>query len=398
MGGGYTPKFDPETGSKILPFRVISNDDHIGEPGDLWKTRIDKKFRDRAIHIDSLDDGDWYFCDGNKILGLASSGAQSGYRFDKEKKKEITRGQGLHFEDVRPGAYDPDIRLKDMEIDGIDKQVIYPTVGLVMWQGMIDSDLLSAHCRTYNDYLAEFCKVHPDKLYGIGTINMDSVEEAVAELKRCHKLNMVGAMIPQVQPSLMYNSPDWEPFWATAEDLGLPLSLHIETQRTTPEIGFQTPLDGERPNDPRNIGNHESDLKRSLTQIISTGVLERHPNLHVGIIELGLGWVPFFLQKLDRLYMDGVQAKNLPNMFKNAMLPSDFFHRQVFIGYQEDELGIQLRNIIGVDNIQWGSDYPHPESTWPVSRNVIEENLRECSLVEKTKICGANCARVYHLD
>ena len=136
---------------------------------------------------------------------------------------------------MRPGAYDPDARMKDMEIDGIAKEVIYPTVGLVFWQSIVASDLLTAHCRAYNDYIGEFCATHPDKLYGLGTLNLDNIDEAVAELKRCHKLGLVGAMIPSGAPEARpYTLPEYDPIWATAQDLGMPLSWHIGTHRTTP--------------------------------------------------------------------------------------------------------------------------------------------------------------------
>ena len=404
MGGGYTPKFDPDTGAKILPFRVVSNDSHIAETNDLWPTRVDKQFRERAIHIESQEDGDWYYCDGHRILGTASVGTQPGIFFEKdiEKRKTFTMGEGLRFEDALPGGYDPDARMKDMDQDGIEKEVIYPTIGLVMWQGIVDSALLTAHCKGYNDYMAEFCGTYPDRLYALGTLNLDNVDDAVAELKRCHKLGLVGAMIPQSMPHRKYHLPDYEPLWATAADLGMPLSLHIETQRTTPEWGVLSPLadvpeapGGNRITDPGFAGFHESELRAAVMQFIMSGVMERHSNLKVGIIELGLGWVHNFLQLMDGLYMKlGITS----NRFKNAMIPSDFFHRQVFVGYQEDELGIQLRDIIGVDNIQWGSDYPHPEGTYPFSREILDGNLRNCSLVEKSKIAGANCVKLYHLD
>jgi len=403
MGGGYSPKFDPTTGTKILPYRVISSDSHVGEPDDVFTSRVDKKFRDRAIHLETASDGaPWYFCDGRPIWSLAEAGGQAGFKFDPDPKvkAQISGGVGLTFDDVRPGAYDPDARMKDMEIDGIAKEVIYPTVGLVFWQSIVASDLLTAHCRAYNDYIGEFCATHPDKLYGLGTLNLDSIEEAVAELKRCQKMGLVGAMIPSGAPEARpYTLPEYDPLWATAQDLGMPLSWHIGSLRTTPELGAIVVAEKTAGKEPDWLHLYNVwEFSKSMSQVIFGGVFERFPSLQIGCVEVGVSWAVPVLRHFDTTYQDTIAPRNGPNKFKNAMIPSDFWRRNMFIGYQEDELGIQLRNELGVDTIQWGSDYPHLESTFPRSLDVIEENLRDCTATDRAKIAGANCARVFHLD
>ena len=138
-------------------------------------------------------------------------------------------------------------------------------------------------------------------------------------------------------------------------------------------------------------------MRESLAHMILTGVFERYPALQVGSVEMELSWAPHFLDRLDYTYL-----QRTPNdwwyRFKEDMLPSDYFHRNVFVGFQEDALGIRLRDIIGVDNLQWGSDYPHPESTFPRTRQILEEILADCTEEEKAKIAGGNAARIYHLD
>ena len=133
----------------------------------------------------------------------------------------------------------------------------------------------------------------------------------------------------------------------------------------------------------------------SLAEMIYSGVLERFPRLQVGAVEFELGWIPHFLDRIDFNY----NQRGLKGTvrFKNDMLPSDFWYRNCFAGFQEDSLGIKERHVIGVDNLLWGSDYPHTESTWPRSREIIEDILAECTEEEKTKIAGGNSARVYNM-
>ena len=114
-------------------------------------------------------------------------------------------------------------------------------------------------------------------------------------------------------------------------------------------------------------------------------------------MEHELSWVPHFLERLDYTYSQRASGMS-GHRFKEDLLPSDYFHRNVFLGFQEDALGIRLRDIIGVDNLQWGSDYPHQESTFPRSREILEEILADCTEEEKGKIAGGNHARVYNID
>ena len=129
--------------------------------------------------------------------------------------------------------------------------------------------------------------------------------------------------------------------------------------------------------------------------MIYSGVFEQYPKLQVGAVEYALSWAPHFIDRMDYDYTQRTHQRSL--RFKDNMLPSDFFHRNVFVGFQDDALGLRLRDIIGVDNMMWGSDYPHHESTFPRSREIIEEVLADCTEEEKGKIVGGNAARVYKI-
>jgi predicted TIM-barrel fold metal-dependent hydrolase len=375
-------------------YKIISSDNHIYEPPDLWTSRVDVSFRDRAPRVVRLEDeGDWWFCDGHKIMG-AFAGAQAGRRFEAPEKlsrKDL-------FENVRPGGYLPEAHVKDMQADGVDAAVIYPTAGLLMF-GVPDSELLSAIFRGYNDWLAEFCKPFPHQLKGIAMLNIDDVQAGVNELERCARLGLAGAMItcypPEGRP---YESPEYEPLWEAAQDLGMPLGLHIGTNRPGPGQEFAAGI-GELT--AAFVCNADHWVRMSLAQMIYSGVFGRYPRLQVGSVEMELSWAPHFLERLDYNFKQRARdlfKKGYWDRYTGDMLPSDYFHRNVFLGFQEDALGIKERQIIGVDNLQWGSDYPHPESTFPRTRQILDEILAECSETEKAKIAGGNAARIYHLN
>ena len=322
------------------------------------------------------------------MVGL-SPGSQTGRRFEEPEK--ITRTDT--FENVRPGGYIPEEHIKDMDIDGVDVSIVYPTAGLFLY-GVPDSGLLTEIFRTYNDWLAEFCKPYPNRIKGIAMINVDDVKLGVKQLERCANMGLSEAMITVYPPEGRgYHLPEYDPFWATAQDLQVPLSLHIATNR--PGTGQQFAItDSVRPSF---LTNADHWVRMSLGDMIFNGVFERYPKLQVGSVEMELSWVPHFLDRLDYTYTQRARRDDW-HRFKEDMLPSDYFHRNVTVGFQEDALGIQLRDIIGVDNLLWGSDYPHVESTFPRSREIIEDILAGCTEEEKAKIVGGNAARVYNLD
>ena len=368
---------------------IISADDHFFEPADTWTSRAEPRFKDRVPRIARLEDGgDWWFTDGIKGVSAGLS-SQVGVRFEGNEKLSL-RDQ---YDHVRPGGVDPDARIKDMYQDGIDVSIIYPNQGLVLYS-VPDTELLNAVFSIYNDSIAEHCSAHPKQLKGIAMINLDEAQWAVKEMERCHKLGLVGAVIPVFPlPTKGYGLPEYERFWEAAEDLGLPLSLHIATNRA----GSVDELVDLETMPPDIMPNADFWVRRSLAAMIFSGVFERHPKLTVGSVEHDAGWVPYFQHALDYQYTQRIQLKHW-HRYKENMLPSDYFRRNVFVGFQDDPLGIRDRHIIGVDNLQWGSDYPHHESTFPRSRQILEEILSDCTEDEKAKITGGNAARIYNLN
>jgi len=372
----------------MLPALILSSDSHVFEPPDLWATRIDKAFRDRAPRIQRIDGADQILIENDQFLSGIGLISNPGARFEAP---ETISGSG-RLEDVPRGGYDPDQHLKDMRLDGVSGEVLYPSQGLFYFR-VTDTPLMSAIFRAYNDWLADFCKTDPSRLKGIAMVNVDDVKEGVAELERAARMGLAGAMITEYPlEHRRYDQPEYEPFWAAAEALGMPLSLHTATKR-------QGKIRGAGEKTLRDASSRATKAfypALSMCDMIFSGVFERHPRLTLAIVEFELSWAPHLLTTMEYTYRE--RHEEAIYRFKDGMRPSDFFHRNVVLSFQEDAIGIRLRDVIGVDNMMWGSDYPHSESTFPQSRKILAEILAGVPEDEQAKIVGGNTARVYGFD
>ena len=375
------------------PETLLSSDSHVIEPADLWTSRASARYRDRVPHLVREADADWWTAGDTRIFSLAG-GADPGVRFDHPERLRLKAKE----KDVRPGAYDPIAKLADMEIDGVSGEVIYPTIGLLVYR-LPSAPLLTELCRCYNDWLAEFCSADPARLKGIAMLNLDDVPSAVRELERARRDGLAGAMVTVYPPEhLPFDHAMYEPFWAAAQDLEMPISLHVGTNRRRPErrAARATATGSQIDFTPR--PSLRSTLayfaQVSLADMLFSGVFERHPRLRIVSAEHEVAWIPFFLASIDYTY---TQRKPRPNWhrFQSAAIPSDFFHRNVYVSFQEDAVGMRMRDLVGVDRLMWGSDYPHQESTWPRSREILDRILHGVSPHERALIVRDTTAAVY---
>jgi predicted TIM-barrel fold metal-dependent hydrolase len=372
----------------MVPALILSSDSHVFEPPDLWTKRIDAGFRDRAPRMQRIDGADQLVVEADQVISGIGLISNAGARFEAP---ETISGQG-RFEDVPRGGYDPDQHLADMRLDGVAGEVLYPSQGLFYFR-VTDTPLMSAIFRAYNDWLAEFCRRDPARLKGIAMVNLDDVADGIRELERAARLGLAGAMITEYPlEHRRYDQPEYEPFWAAAASLAMPLSLHTATRR-------QGKIRGAGEKTLRDASSRSTKAfypALSLCDMIFSGVFERHPALTLAIVEFELSWAPNILASMDYTYRE--RHGEAIYRFKDGMRPSDFFHRNVVLSFQEDAVGIRLRDVIGVDNMMWGSDYPHSESTFPRSRKILEDILAGVPDDEGVKIAGANTARVYRFD
>ncbi len=369
--------------------RMISSDTHVFEPPRLWLDRLDKKYEERAPHVIRIDNIDTWYCDGQRFM-TAGAGTQLGKRYEGRFN---VRAEG-HMEDVPKGAYIPQEAVKDMASDGVDVGIIYPTVALNIYT-LADSNFVNVLFAAYNDWMAEFCAAAPENLKGNALINLDldDVPSAIRELERCAKMGLSGCLI-SVYPGehRAYSRPEYEPFWTAAEALRMVIVLHTSTNRVLHEGS----LFDYSQTTPATHSNADHWVRQSLGHMIFSGVFERHPKLYVGAIEYEMAWVPHFLDRMDFNYnnRDGL----ITHFFKNDEVPSDFWRSNCFVGFNEDPIGVKMRDYIGMDNITWGSDYPHPESTFPRSQQVLKEIFKDCTKEEVEKMTYSNIARIFGIS
>ena len=374
-------------------YKLISADSHIVEPPDMYSSRFEPRFRDHMPRMERRRtptgrEYDAWMLDGQQV-GTLGAVMQAGQRFEDPSQIDFL---GV-WEDVRKGAYDAAAMLVENEEDGIWGSVIYPTAGLQLYM-VPDLPLLSACFRAYNDWLVEFCEAAPERFRGIALINVEDVDEAIRELTRARHRGLAGGMIT-VAPAedRSYDHTMYEPFWAAAQDLDAPISLHVATNRPTPYSDSES----NRTSRASLLANADYWVRVSLGHLILEGVFERYPRLRVGSAEHEIAWVPYFLDRLDYTYTQRARRTHWVR-YRTDVLPSDFFRQNAFLSFQEDAMGIRDRALIGVDSLMWGSDYPHTESTFPRSRAILERILDGVPGEERRQITASNVARLYQFD
>lgn len=371
-------------------YRILSSDSHVVEPPTLWEERIDSEFKDRAPRVVKEDNTDQWYADVDTKFGMMGIAGQAGVRFEDPTKITL---EG-RFEDLPLGGYNPDAHIKDMELDSVYGGVMYPTQSFLGYS-IPPSDLLSAIFRAYNDWLADFCAPYPDRLKGIAALNVDDVQDGVSELERAEKMGLVGGLIPVRPLEHPYNHPTfYEPLWEAAERLQMPLSLHVGTFRSKSGATGQVETQVTNVVD---FNNRDNYMRDSVAALILGGVFDRYPDLKVVVAEYEISWAPYFIRRLDDTYTErpvGLQGYR----YKRDVLPSYYWMNNIMLSFQSDDLGIQLRHLVGVDNLMWGSDYPHAESTFPKSLEIVEQILEGVPDDEQAKIAGGNCARVYRFN
>lgn len=365
-------------------YQIVSADSHINEPPNLFES-VPKKLRDVAPRVVHLEKGDAWLMAPDAEPRYLSTSAVAG------RKKEEYLAKPVTFATMRRGSFEPAERIKDMDIDHIDGDVLYP--GIMRYLGKCANDDVRLACAmTYNEWIADFCKHDPSRLIGIGVapqLDDNSGKNSVEALRHAASLGLPGVFLGQKDGGTPLHHPDAEAFWATAAELGIPVSIHTHTNPFTrgmkPEI---QKLPGSRELAP---STGTISIVEHLTLLIFGGVFMRHPNLKVVLAEGGIGWIPFLLQRLDHVFH--VHRPYLGSPVTER--PSETFRRQVYATFQDDRAGVLLRELIGIDNIMWASDYPHTDTTWPESKQVIDEMFEGVSAEDKRKMVCNNAARLY---
>jgi predicted TIM-barrel fold metal-dependent hydrolase len=372
---------------------VVSADCHVVEPAD-YLAGIEPEYRERIPRLEVHEDGSqWLISEGNRPQRVKSS--------RKAAERDGGTGSRMEPDDLRRNATGRTVaeRLADQAADGVDVEILFPNKGLLCW-ATPDAVFAMAMCRQWNRWVHGFCGQHMQgerpRMLPMACIAAGDVEGAEREVAWAAAHGFRGLCFgnsviygPKRYGQLEYNDPRFERLWSLVEEAGLAVTFHVSTGR-----------------DPRAVGGNggavvnyvchsmETTLE-PLVQMIASGVFVRHPRLSAGLVESGIGFVPWLLETMD-------YAHRAHHFWVRPTLPeppSAYFRRHCFATFQEDHVGLRLAEELGlVDNLMWANDYPHHEGSWPHSAAAIERTMSHLSEASRAKILGGNAARVFGLD
>jgi predicted TIM-barrel fold metal-dependent hydrolase len=368
-------------------YRLVDADCHTVEPPHLWETWLPKEFHDRAPQLVKDEEGGdaWSFGEGKPLMHIGLV-ATPGMRF------EDIRWKGYTYDHIRKGCFDGKARLGDMDEDGVDAEFLYPSQRTMFhFMGNQDREFHRAGVRAYNDWIhGDFCANDPERLFGLAQMPNLGVDEAIAELRRCKAKGMRGAILSTWPAGGDGLGSEDDRFFAVAEELEMPISIHIRIVR--PGRKPAGVLEG-----PGAIANMAlagmTLFPEVMSEIIMSGVHDRFPKLTFLGVETDVGWLPAAFEQLDNFYWrnrahTGIGIKRLP---------SEYFHGHWICTFIHDRIGIKNRYDVGVRNMAWSTDYPHHGNDWPYSRKVVGEMLDGVPARERHDILAGNMVRAYQL-
>jgi predicted TIM-barrel fold metal-dependent hydrolase len=376
-----------------MQYKIISADGHLDLvwlPPDLFSANASAALKERMPYITDGEKGPQWVSRKGANFGLMNGMGSAGREYvpGQIHRSDRMAATGL-YDDGRKGIRritDPELRIKDQDRDGVQAEVLYGILGASM--RLNDPEAATEMIRIYNDWLADFCDTHPQRFAGIACIPNHDMDLAVTEVRRVAKRGAVrGVEVPLQLHMRPLWDPYWEPLWAAVADTHLPLHFHTIGGGRPDTSGY--PPETQRTAFAIYITGFQIQMAQVLMAMIYAGVMERYPNLMLVIGESGIGWIPYVLDHMDLEWED--QFKDLSLTIK----PSEYWYRQCRATYQSDRIGIKLLDELGVENIMWGSDFPHPDGVWPDSQEFINKELGHLPKDVRYKIVCENAAKLY---
>lgn len=399
--------------------RFVDADGHILEHPTRYYDLAPAKWKDQIWHIVTDKDGtEWlhFAGDRRKASFMAAAGVAG---FSHKKREAAFKGQ-LRYTEVRPAAYNPLPRLKDMDTEHIDQSVLYPTMLLAL-ASLKDPGFAAVQARVYNNWLAEYCKTNPNRLFGVAALPQQDLKASAKEVYRAKDLGMVGVFIRPnpLAPGVYFDDPAWEPLWKALDETGLPVGFHPFLAPDLPgacsalHLNRRKSTDTLRGGDPYATSNEQTgandignvyftqavanpfDMMLSVTYLLAGGVAEKYPNLKFIFLEANGGWIVPWLERLDHhaeIFKWDVSYLKMP--------PSGYFKRQCWISFDTDESTLAFTAqspLVGADRIIWASDYPHPDAKYPGTVDELRKAVHKLSPKDQARIFGENAAELYGL-
>ena len=358
----------------MKPF-IFSADAHVVEPSELFLDGLPASLQKHAIRT-TFEDGSLITKTEEKIIYRLRIGPKANKDLGDRERRGVREIPG---------------RLLDMQLDGIDAEIVFPSLGLWLYC-LDDPEAEAASCKVYNDWNNQYFSGHLDTFVRCGVLPVLDFSNTLEEIRRLASLGFTAAMLPAVTPPNVpkYNDEKWDPIFNLAGELGIVFVLHTGTglETVVHERGAGAAV--------INYSNQMSDAINSCQYLVAGGVLDRNPKAKVAFIESGASWLAAIGERMDEVYV----AHHHFVRPKLSMMPSEIIKRQVFASFQHDKACIVHRNEVGVQNIMWASDYPHAEGTFPKSSEIVEELFKGVDISDEDKrlILGGNAARLFRLE
>ena len=368
---------------------LVSVDDHVVEPPTVFDGRLPKKYVDLAPKFITRDDrtSAWVY-EGQELTNVALNAVAG--RPPEEYGFEPTS-----FDQIRPGTWNIDDRIKDMDANGVLGSLCFPSfTGFCgqLFARTADKDVALAMIQAYNDWhIDEWCGTHPGRLIPCALPTIWDPQLMADEVRRtaakgCHAVTFSENPAKLGYPS--FHTDHWDPFWAACEDVGTVVCLHIGSSSVMVSTADDAPVDVMITLTPMNIVQAAGDL-------IWSPVLRKFPNLRIALSEGGIGWIPYLLERIDYVYQ---HHKAWTFQDFGDQLPSQVFKERIITCFIDDAFGLANREYLNLDNITWECDYPHSDSTWPHAPELLWKSLTGLSDAEINKITHENPMRIFNYD
>lgn len=368
---------------------LISVDDHVVEPRDMFERHVSAAYRARAPHIVTNRQGDdmWEF--EGQLRPNVGLNAVAG-RPPEEYGYEPTG-----YDQMRRGCFDVHERVRDMNVNGVLASMCFgsfPSFCGRLWAMTKDKELALAMLHAYNDWhIDEWCAAYPGRFIPLAQLPLWDIGLMVAELRRvarkgCHAITFLENPVVVGLPSI--HSDAWDPFWRACCDEGVMPCIHIGSAWSPAPPAPESPVETIMAGVP--IGSFNC-----ATDLVFSRVLRHFPELRLALSEGGIGWVPYFLDRIDWIHE---RHHRWTRQDFGGARPSEIFRRHFLTCFIDDPVGIKLRHDIGTHNIAWECDYPHSDTTWPRAPEALHANLAGASDEDINRISHQNAMEWFHFD
>ena len=376
-----------------MEYRVISADCHIDLiwlPPELFVENASVAMKERMPYVRESDDGPIWVSNQGAYFGLQNGMGSAGRNYvpGQIHRSDRMASTGL-YEDGKKGIRritDPELRIGDQDLDGVQGEVLYGILGAAQRLG--DPPAAEEMMRIYNDWLIGFCSYAPERFAGIACIPSHDMQIAVEEIRRVGSKGVLrGLEVASTSALKPLWHPEWHPVWEGVQETGLPVHFHTIGEKRPSTEGL-TQLQT-RQSFACWLTGFQLQMSEKLMQMIYGAVFEKFPALQLVIGESGIGWIPYILERMDLEWEEQFRDLEL------TMKPSDYWRRNCHATFQSDPAGLKLIDRLGAENVMWASDFPHPDGVWPDSLETISKEFTEVSDSVRQKIICDNALRIY---